>query len=86
MARLTNAEIRNMPINEADAYTDLHPAEAWRFAKAHGKSAIQQTKKAAKYGFKSETIFADPETVEALLWEIEATLDRPTVKGGFLSS
>lgn len=38
MARLTNEEIRNMSINEADAYTDEHPAEAWRFAKAHGRS------------------------------------------------
>ena len=42
MARLTNEEIRNMSLNEADAYTDLHPAEAWRFAKAHGKSAIHR--------------------------------------------
>ena len=51
MARLTNQEIRNMSINEADAYTDAHPAEAWRFAKAHGAAAIKQTKKAAKNGF-----------------------------------
>lgn len=36
MARLTNEQIRDMSINEADAYTDAHPAEAWRFAKAHG--------------------------------------------------
>ena len=42
MARLTNQEIRNMSINEADAYTDAHPAEAWRFAKAHGAAAIRQ--------------------------------------------
>lgn len=32
-----------MSINEADAYTDEHPAEAWRFAKAHGRSTIKQT-------------------------------------------
>lgn len=51
MARLTNDEIKNMTINEADAYTDEHPAEAWRFAKAHGAAAIKQTKKAAKNGF-----------------------------------
>lgn len=65
MARLTNEEIRNMSLAEADAYTDLHPAEAWRFAKAHGKSAIKQTKKAAKHGFKTEILFAEPDTVEA---------------------
>lgn len=66
MARLTNEEIRNMSLNEADVYTDLHPAEAWRFAKAHGRSAIKQTKKAAKHGFKTEILFAKPETVEAI--------------------
>lgn len=65
MARLTNEEIRNMSLNEADAYTDEHPAEAWRFAKAHGRSAINQTQKAAKHGFKTEKLFADPEAVEA---------------------
>ncbi len=65
MARLTNEEIRNMSLAEADVYTDLHPAEAWRFAKAHGKSAIKQTKKAAKHGFKTEILFAEPDTVEA---------------------
>lgn len=65
MARLTNEEIMNMSITEADAYTNKHPAEAWRFAKAHGRSAITQTKKAAKHGFKSETLFAEPETIKA---------------------
>lgn len=64
MARLTNEEIQNMSLKEADAYTDKHPAEAWRFAKAHGRSAIAQTKKAAKHGFKSETFFAEPDTVK----------------------
>ncbi len=64
MARLTNKEIRNMTLNEAEAYTDAHPAEAWRFAKAHGKSAIALTKKAAKHGFKNEILFAEPETVK----------------------
>ena len=39
-----------MTLSEADVYTDLHPAEAWRFAKAHYLSAVNQTKKAAKYG------------------------------------
>lgn len=33
MARLTNEEIRRMTIDQADAYTDAHPAEAWRFVK-----------------------------------------------------
>ena len=50
MARLTNEEIRRMSLDEADAYTDAHPAEAWRFAKAHYSSAVKQTKKAAKHG------------------------------------
>ena len=66
MARLTNEEIRNMSLAEADLYTDLHPAEAWRFAKAHGRSAIQQTKKAAKHGFKTEVLFAGPEVLETI--------------------
>ena len=64
MARLTNEQIRNMSINEADVYTDAHPAEAWRFAKAHGASAIAQTKKAAKHGFETKVLFAEPETIE----------------------
>ena len=55
-----------MSINEADAYTDAHPAEAWRFAKAHGAAAIKQTKKAAKNGFKTKTLFAEPDSVVAL--------------------
>lgn len=66
MARLTNEEIRNMTLRQADAYTDLHPAEAWRFAKAHGRSAIKQTKKAAKHGFKTGTLFAESEAAEIL--------------------
>ena len=65
MARLTNEKIRNMSLNEADVYTDEHPAEAWRFAKAHGRSAIKQTKKAASHGFKTEKLFAEPETAKA---------------------
>lgn len=64
MARLTNAEIRKMSLDEADVYTDLHPAEAWRFAKAHGKSAIRQTKKAAAHGFKTEVLFATPNSAK----------------------
>ncbi len=54
MARLTNEEIRSMSLNEADAYTDLHPEEAWRFAKAQGKTAVEQTKKAAKEAMQSK--------------------------------
>ena len=63
MARLSNDEIRKMSLDEADVYTDLHPAEAWRFAKAHEKSALEQSKKALKHGFKSEILFAAPESV-----------------------
>ena len=66
MARLTNEQIRDMSINEADAYTDAHPAEAWRFAKAHGAAAIKQTKKAAKNRFKTKTLFGEPDSVVAL--------------------
>ena len=66
MARLTNEEIMNMSLVEADMYTDLHPAEAWRFAKAQGKSAIAQTKKAARHSFKTKKLFAEPNTVIAL--------------------
>ena len=53
MAGLTNEQVRNMLINEADVYTD-----------AHGPSAIAQTKKAAKHGFKTKVLFAEPETIE----------------------
>lgn len=60
MARLTNEEIRNMSINEADAYTDAHPAEAWRFAKAHGAAAIKQTKKAVSHGVKTGILAPEP--------------------------
>ena len=66
MARLTNQEIRRMSLDEADVYTDLHPAEAWRFAKAHGKSALRQTEKAAKHGFQAGILFADPERAKVL--------------------
>lgn len=62
MARLSNEEIWNMSLNEAAAYTDAHPAEAWRFAKAQGRSALEQSRKAAKNGFKTKTLFASPET------------------------
>lgn len=66
MARLSNQEIADMTLRQADAYTDLHPAEAWRFAKAHGRSAIKQTKKAAKHGFKTDILFAGSEAAEML--------------------
>lgn len=65
MARLTNEEIRNMSINEADAYTDRHPAEAWRFAKIYGRFAIDQTVKATSHGFKTKKLFAEPDTAKA---------------------
>ncbi len=61
MARLTNEEIRNMSIREADAYTDAHPAEAWRFAKAHYSSATKQTRKAIKHGLKAGVLAPEPE-------------------------
>lgn len=64
MARLTNEEIRNMSLSEADAYTDLHPAEAWRFAKAHYSSAVKQTKKAAKHGLTNGILAPEPQTLE----------------------
>ena len=54
-----------MTLAQADLYTDLHPAEAWRFAKAHGRSAIKLTKKAASHGFRTEKLFAEPETAKA---------------------
>ncbi len=65
MARLSNEEIMNMSLSAADVYTDLQPAEAWRFAKAHGRSAIKQTKKAASHGFKTKKLFAESETGQA---------------------
>ena len=66
MARLSNEEIRRMSLDEADAYTDAHPAEAWRFAKAHGASAAKQTKKALTHGFKTGVLAPEPEMVEVV--------------------
>lgn len=60
MARLTNEEIRRMSLDEADAYTDEHPAEAWRFAKAHYASAAKQTKKAVSHGVKTGILAPEP--------------------------
>lgn len=54
-----------MSINEADIYTDKHPAEAWRFAKIFGRFAIEQTGKATSHGFKTKKLFADPETAKS---------------------
>ena len=64
MARLTNEEIWKMSPEEADAYTDAHPAEAWRFAKIHYSSAVRQTKKAAKHGLKAGILAPEPEMIE----------------------
>lgn len=64
MARLTNEEIRRMTIDQADAYTDAHPAEAWRFVKAYGTAAAQQTKKAVKHGLRKGMLVPEPEVIE----------------------
>lgn len=64
VARLTNEEIRRMTIDQADAYTDAHPAEAWRFAKTFGKAAAQQTKKAVKHGLNKGMLVPEPEMIE----------------------
>lgn len=64
MARLSNEEIQNMTLAEARAYTDLHPAEAWRFAKADLAASAEQTKKAAKYGLKTGIFAPAPEMLE----------------------
>ena len=66
MARLTNEEIRRMSIDEADAYTDAHPAEVWRFAKAHYSSAAKQTAKALTHGVKAGILAPEPEMVEVV--------------------
>lgn len=64
MARLTNEEIWKMSPEEADAYTDAHPAEAWRFAKIHYSSANKQTGKALKHGLKAGIFAPEPEMIE----------------------
>lgn len=64
IARLSNEEIQRMSLIQADAYTTLHPAEAWRFAKAHGKSAIHQTEKAIAYGVETGVLYAKPDIPE----------------------
>ena len=65
MARLSNEAIRNMSLNEADRYTNDHPAEAWRFAKIQGKSAVEQTKKAVRYGYESRILYRSDEAMES---------------------
>lgn len=64
MARLSNEEIQNMTLAEARAYTDIHPAEAWRFAKADLAASVEQTKKAAKHGLKAGILAPDPQIIE----------------------
>lgn len=49
MSRLTDEEIRKMPLNEADIYLETHPDEAQHFAKVFAVSAAKQTKKAILY-------------------------------------
>ncbi len=66
MARLSNEEIRCMSLDEADAYTNVHPAEAWRFAKAHYSSALKQTKKVVKHGLKTGILVPKPEMIELI--------------------
>lgn len=66
IARLTNEEIRKMSLEEADAYTDAHPAEAWRFAKMHYSSAKRQTGKALKHGLKAGVLAPNPEIIETI--------------------
>lgn len=63
MARLSNEEMRNMSPNQAELYVDLHPAEAWRFAKMFGREAVSLSRIAVKNGLKTEKLFADPESV-----------------------
>lgn len=64
MARLTNEEFRRMTIDQADAYTDAHPAETWRFVKVYGAAAAQQTKKAVKHGLRKGMLVPEPEVIE----------------------
>ena len=64
MARLTNAEIWNMSLNEANAYTLAHPAEAWRFAKVQHSSVTMQTKRALKYGLEAGILSVPPKFIE----------------------
>lgn len=61
MARLTNEAIWNMTLKEADAYTKIHPAEAWRFGKVQYSSATMQTKRALKYGLKAGILAPEPQ-------------------------
>lgn len=46
MTKLSDEEIMNMPLEEAEAYTDTHPDESLRFAELYYKSAIKQVVKA----------------------------------------
>ena len=66
MARLSNKEIEAMPIPTARIYTKLHPAESWRFAKIHGKYAIEETENAVMHGFKTNVLFAASDTMKCV--------------------
>lgn len=49
MSQLTDKEIMNMSLEDAAAYTKIHPEEAWHFAKIHYSAALKQIKKAARH-------------------------------------
>ena len=48
MEQITDEEIRNMSLANAEKYTELHPEEAWRFAKLYSESAMKQSIKAIR--------------------------------------
>ena len=51
MKQLTDDEIRNMSLKDAEQYAKLHPEEAHRFAKLFLGSAVRQTIKSVKHRF-----------------------------------
>lgn len=49
MSRLPDEEIEKIPLNEVDAYLEIHPDGAQHFAKVFAVSAVKQAKKAILY-------------------------------------
>lgn len=45
MRQITDEEIRNMSLADAEKYTELHPEDAWKFAKLYFGSAVNQAAK-----------------------------------------
>lgn len=51
---MTDDEIRNMSLIDAERYTNEHPEDAWRIAKIQGEFAVMMLKKSIFGGNRME--------------------------------